>query len=348
MRSGISEIEKLLPGHLSGDLADDDRAKIDKWRKVSKENEALYCEYLKAWEAIPLLNEMEQFNSFEALKKVNARLHSGSSGWIGIIQKIAAIILLPVLVYSGYLTVQKISDKKINKEHVIMQTVTSRQGMVTNFLLADSTRVWLNAGSELYFPSLFDKDSRDVELRGEAFFQVSKNEKQPFCVNTKDLKIDALGTSFNVISYNDEKQSEVILVEGKVRLSEGTGYDEKEIGIIHPGQRAIFKGELGKIIIEDVEVDKYIAWRDGNLIFRDDQMDDVIRRLSRWFNVKIIVSDPEIKSYVYTATFRDENLEQVLKLLKLSAPIDYRIIESKQLPGNEFTKRKIYLMKKKI
>ena len=77
-------------------------------------------------------------------------------------------------------------------------------------------------------------------------------------------------------------------------------------------------------------------------------MEDVIRRLSRWFNVEIIVNDPEIKSYIYTATFRNENLEQVLKLLKLSAPIDYRIMESKALHDNEFTKQKIYLMKKKI
>jgi ferric-dicitrate binding protein FerR (iron transport regulator) len=77
-------------------------------------------------------------------------------------------------------------------------------------------------------------------------------------------------------------------------------------------------------------------------------MEDVIRRLSRWFNVEIVVNDAEIKSYTYTATFRNENLEQVLKLLKLSAPIDYRIIERKALPDSGFTKQKIYLMKKKI
>ena len=344
----MREIEELLPGYLSGDLPHDDRAKIDEWRKASRDNEALYCEFLKAWEALPLLNEMEQFNSFKALKKVNTRLNSGSAGWIGVIQRVAAIMLLPVFVYTGYLTVQRISDKKTNKENVVMQTVTSRQGMVTNFSLADGTKVWLNSGSELCFPSRFDKDSREVELRGEAFFQVTKNEKLPFRVNTKDLKIDVLGTSFNVISYTDEYQSEVILVEGKVRLSEGTGYNEKEIGTMYSGQRTIFSGEPGNIKIEDVEVDKYIAWRDGNLIFRDDPMEDVIRRLGRWFNVTIIVNDPEIKSYVYTATFRNENLEQVLRLLKLSAPIDYRMIESKLLSNNEFSKRKIYLMKKKI
>ena len=349
MKVTFSEVEKLLPGYLSGDLSDKDRSIVDEWRKESPENEALYHESLKAWEAISLLHEMEQFNSFEALKKVNTKLsQSWFSKWRINIQRAAAILLLPLLVYSGYLTIQNLSLKKMPEEYVMMQTVTSRQGMITQFLLVDGTKVWLNSGSELQFPSSFTGDMREVKLRGEAFFEVVKNEKQPFRVNAKELKVDVLGTSFDVLSYDDDTQSEVTLIEGRVSLSSEKGKAKKEFGTIHPGQRAVFKEESQEVYTEEVEVDKYISWRDGNLIFRDDQMEDVIRRLSRWFNVEIVVNDPEIKSYVYTATFRNENLEQVLKLLKLSAPIDYRIIGSKVLPDNEFTKQKIYLMKKKI
>ena len=349
MEFSFSEIEKLLPGYLSGGLSDNDRSIVDEWRKESSGNEALYQETLKAWEAIPLLNEMEQFNSFEALKKVNTRLSQPySSKWRVNMQRAAAILLLPLLVYSGYLTIRNLSMKTLQEEYVMMQTITSRQGMVTQFSLADGTKVWLNSSSELQFPIRFTGDMREVKLRGEAFFEVVKNEKQPFRVNAKELKVDVLGTSFNVMSYDDDTQSEVILIEGKVSLSAEKEQVKKEYGTIHPGQRAIFKEESREVYIYEVEVDKYISWRDGNLIFRDDPMEDVIRRLSRWFNVEIVVNDPEIKSYIYTATFRNENLEQVLKLLKLSAPIDYRIMESKALPNNEFTKQKIYLMKKKI
>jgi len=349
MKVTFSEVEKLLPGYLSGDLSDKDRSIVDEWRKESPENEALYHESLKAWEAISLLHEMEQFNSFEALKKVNTKLsQSWFSKWRINIQRAAAILLLPLLVYSGYLTIQNLSLKKMPEEYVMMQTVTSRQGMITQFLLVDGTKVWLNSGSELQFPSSFTGDMREVKLRGEAFFEVVKNEKQPFRVNAKELKVDVLGTSFDVLSYDDDTQSEVTLIEGRVSLSSEKGKAKKEFGTIHPGQRAVFKEESQEVYTEEVEVDKYISWRDGNLIFRDDQMEDVIRRLSRWFNVEIVVNDPEIKSYIYTATFRNESLEQVLKLLKLSAPIDYRIIDSKALPGSEFTKQKIYLMKKKI
>ena len=347
MKIRISEIDELLPDYLSGDISNKDRTIVDSWRMDSLENEALYLECVKAWEAIPLLHEMEQFNSFEALKKVNTRISkSGSSKWWVIIQRVAAILLLPLLVYSGYLTMQILKKQKLTKEHVVMQTITSRQGMVTQFSLSDGTEVWLNSCSKLQFPVLFTGDMREVKLSGEAFFKVAKNEKQPFRVNAREFNIDVLGTSFDVITYDDDKHSEVILIEGKVSLSAEDGQIVREYGTLHSSQRAVFNVESREVCAYEVDVDKYISWLDGTLIFRDDLMEDVVRRLSRWFNVEIVFSDPEIKSYIYTATFIHENLEQVLKLLKLSAPIDYRIIDNKPLPGNEFTKQKIFLMKK--
>ena len=228
-----------------------------------------------------------------------------------------------------------------------MQTVSSRQGMVSEFSLPDGTKVWLNSGSEITFPVSFRSGLREVNLNGEAFFVVAKNVKQPFRVNTRELNIDVLGTSFNVISYEEEVQSEVVLIEGSVTLSSDAGKVIKELGGLEPGQQAIYTAESQTININEVDPEKYIAWRDGNLVFQDDSMEDVVKRLGRWFNVEIVIEDPEINEYIYKATFRNENLKQVLNLLKLSAPIDYRIVESIALPDGEFTKRKIYLMSKK-
>jgi len=348
MKISFSEIDTLLPAYLSCDLPDNERATIDKWRSESPQNEAHYLESLKAWDALTLLNEMEQFNSFDALKKVNSKIAQyDSSNWWYILQRIAAILLLPLLIYSGFLTFQYILLKNLPVEQVMMQTVSSRQGMVTQFALADGTKVWLNSCSELQFPTRFTGNIRDVTLKGEAYFEVTKNEKQPFRVKANELNIEVLGTSFNVINYESDTQTEVILVEGKVKLSTVTGPVNKEFGIMHPGQRAVYHEELRKVYTKQVDVDKYIAWRNGDLIFRDDSMEDVVKRLSRWFNVEIVINDPEIRKYIYKATFRNENLKQVLNLLKLSAPIDYSISESKAIPGNEYTKQKIYLMKKK-
>jgi len=342
-----SKAEELLPGYLSGELSDNDRAMIDIWRTELPENEALYHESLKAWEALSLLNEMEQFNSFAALKKVNTKLsESKPATWWMTIQRVAAILVLPLLVYSGYLTIQKHPNNS-QQEQVMMQTVSSRQGMVTQFALADGTKVWLNSGSQLQFPDRFTGDKREVILKGEAFFEVVKNKNQPFRVNANELKVEVLGTSFNVINFEDDSQSEVVLVTGKVALTSENGQIKKEFGTMHSGQRAVYEKEKRKVITAEVDVEKYIAWRDGNLIFRDDSMEDVVKRLSRWFNVEIAINDPEIKNYIYKATFKNENLTQVLNLLKLSAPIDYRITNRKALANGDFTKQKVFLMKKK-
>ncbi len=349
MKSGYSEIEELLPGYLSGGLSDKDRAMIDEWRTESPENEILFQQSSKAWEAMPLLNEMEQFNSFEALKKINTRIsNQKTTKWWISIQRVAAILLLPVLIYSGYISIRNTSLKKQQKEYVVMQTISSRQGMVTQFDLSDGTKVWLNSGSALQFPNSFTGDLREVKLTGEAYFKVAKNENQPFRVHAKDLNIEVLGTSFNVVSYEDEHQTEVVLVEGKVRLSSEIDEVQKVFGTMQPGQRAVYAEDTRKVEAQEVAVEKYIAWRDGNLVFRDDMMEDVAKRLSRWFNVEIVINDTEIKNYAYKATFRNENLTQVLNLLKISAPIDYQIIGNKLLPNGEYTKQKVYLMKKKV
>lgn len=348
MNYGYRELEELLPGYLSGDLPDKDRVMIDDWRKESPENEIIFQETLKAWEAMSLLYEMDQFNSFEALKIVNNRISDQqSSGWWISVQKIAAILLLPLLIYSGYISIRNVSLRKHQQEYVVMETISSRQGMVTQFELADGTMIWLNSGSVLQFPNSFNGDLREVKLTGEAFFKVAKNEKQPFRVHAKNLDIDVLGTSFNVVSYNDELQAEVVLVEGKVKLSAEKDQLKKEFGVMHPGQRVVYSEDTQKVKTQEVGVEKYIAWRDGNLVFRDDNMEDVAKRLSRWYNVEIVINDPEIKSYAYKATLRNETLIQVLNLLKISAPIDFQITENKLLPNGEYTKQKVFLMKKK-
>ena len=340
----MRDIEDLIPGYLSGELTHQEMIKVDEWRKESSENESAFQESCRAWEAIPLLNEMEKFNSFEALKKINKKIQSGSiSGWWSVIQRVAAVLLLPLLAYSGYQTIHNRSQE----DNVIMQTVSSRQGMIAEFSLPDGTKVWLNSGSQLQYPVSFTSDKREVRLKGEAFFEVARNEKQPFIVSARNLNVEVLGTSFNLISYEEEAQSEVILFEGKVKLSAETGSTIKEFGTMHPGQRAVYTEGSQSMNTQEVDLHKYMAWRDGNLVFQDDSMDDVVKRLSRWFNVEIIIDDPEINEYIYKATFRNENLKQVLTLLKLSAPIDYRIMESKALPDGEFTKQKIYLTKKK-
>ena len=340
------ELERLLIRYLSDDLSDSERLVLDEWLKESSENEAIFNEYGSIWESVSLLRGMEQFNSFEALKKINGKLKDKRPiKWWILIQRVAAIILFPLLIYSTYITFHK-SNKFSSSDKVIMQKVSSRPGMVSQFTLNDGTKVWLNSGSELEFPLQFSGKKREVRLKGEAFFEVNENKEHPFQVIANNLNIEVLGTSFNVVSYEDEAISEVVLVKGKVDLISSSEGIKKNLGYLLPGQKALYDRVKKKVLKKDVDVEKYIAWRDGYLIFRDDRMDDVIKRLNRWFNVEIVLNNDELKNYTFQATFKNENLLQILNLLKLSSPITYKITERKPLSNGEFTKQKIFIMKK--
>lgn len=348
MNTGNSEIEEMLISYLSGDLSEEKKIIVDKWRQETAENEKIFKEMQYGWNAVPLLHEMEQFNSFEALKKIQPKLDKTTGiRWITVLQRVAAVLIIPLLVYAAYVTVNNTSLRQLKAVKPIIQTITAKQGMISQIILADGTKVWLNSGSTLQFPLNFNGQKREVKLTGEAYFEVTKNEKQPFLLNTQELNVEVLGTSFNVVSYNDETISEVVLVTGKVKLSTEADNKTRELGFMHPGQKTVYSRNNKMVHTEEVDVDKYTAWRDGELIFRDDSMEEVIKRLSRWFNVEIIVTDSEINEYVYTATFSDESLMQVLSFLKFSAPINYRIEDRKALPNGGFTKQKVYLMKKK-
>ncbi|MDF1546615.1 MAG: DUF4974 domain-containing protein [Bacteroidales bacterium] len=348
MKESNIEIETKVISYLSVELTESECIEIDDWRRESSENEKLFQEIRLGWEAIPLLHEMENFNSFEALKTVNNRLESHDKiHWIRSLQKIAAILIIPLILYSAYITVQNFSLIDLAEIEPVFETVTSKEGAVSHLTLSDGTKVWLNSGSTIQFPNRFTGNNREVKLTGEAFFEVVKNTKQPFLVNANELNVEVLGTSFNVACYDNDTTSEVVLVTGKVKFFTQCNNKIKQYGYIEPGQRAVYSLKTHKIYSERVEVDKYVAWRNGNLVFRDDSMNEVVKRLSRWFNVEISIVDPEIKNYIYTATFSNETLAEVLYLLKISAPIDYTILERKSLTNGEFSKQKVLLMKKK-
>lgn len=349
MNTNFSDIEALLTSYLSGDLSDENRIIVDRWRQESTENEKLFNEMQYGWNALPILQEMEQFNSFEALKKISPRLEKEDSDnrWINILQRIAAILIIPLVAYASFMTISNISLKRFSEKESIIQTISARQGMVSQLSLSDGTKVWLNSGSTLQFPLKFTGKKRQVRLTGEAYFEVAKNKNQPFLINAHELNVEVLGTSFNIVSYDDESVSEVVLVNGEVKLYAYADNKVKQFGLMHPGQRAIYAKKTQEASFEEVNVDKYVAWRKGMLILRDDSMNEVVKRLSRWFNIEISVKDPEINDYIYKATFSNETLVQVLSMLKISAPIDYRIIESKLLPNGKSTKQKVILMKKK-
>lgn len=262
--------------------------------------------------------------------------------------RIAAILILPFLAYSVFVTVKMNANTPAKAKELVWQTVKTPAGMQTDFLLSDSSHVWLNSGSVFRYPVSFASDVRQVELTGEAFFDVAKDAAHPFLVQAGKMNIEVKGTRFDVINYPDETLTELILEAGAVNLFSGKYADHKSVANLKPGQSALLDNVLNKLTINKVYVDKYTAWKEGKLIFKDDRMDEVVRKLNRWFNVDIILNSPELNEYVYTASYRDETLSQILELLTISAPIRYTISERERQTDNSFSKRKIVLTKRKI
>ena len=261
-----------------------------------------------------------------------------------VLMKAAAILFIPLMILSLNFYLDKIKSDK----EVIYSEITSPFGSRTSFELPDGSKVWLNNGSSLRFPVRFNGKFRKLELKGEAYFDIVHNEKQPLIVKTGNIQVKVLGTRFNVMSYNDDQNIEVTLKSGKVAIQRVLkNGSSRNLLVLKPDQQAVFNKKERTIKYRNIRSEKYISWKDGKLIFINDPIDLIMKRLERWFNVDIVLKDKELSNFTYTATFTDEQLTQVLDLLEVATPIKYKIIPSRKLKDGSYTRQKVIISIKK-
>ena len=264
---------------------------------------------------------------------------------INFIIRAAAVLFIPLILYSTYVTF-KFTDKR-NKlmNQVLVQTIKVPPGVQTDFILSDGSHVWLNSGSVFKYPGSFQGKFREVELTGEAYFDISKDLDHPFIVNAGKVNIEVKGTQFVVIDYPEDPQIEVILETGEVSLFKGDNKKHNLLALIKPGEKVTYDIANKISSISKVDVEKYTAWKEGLLIFRSDPITEVVKQLSRKFNVNVELAGPDIEEYIYTATFKNETLIQILDLLQKSAPIKYSIYDQKVKDDFTYSKPKIIISK---
>jgi transmembrane sensor len=193
--------------------------------------------------------------------------------------------------------------------------------------LPDGSKVWLNAGSSIRYPTAFNSKERLVQLTGEAFFDIKKNEHIPFRVHFsspskdgggREGVIEVMGTQFNVNAYHDESTIKTTLLEGKVKLLSS----EKQTAILQPGQQAQIKNTTignGQIrVIKDVDMEEAIAWKNGLFYFDNVDIQAIMRQLARWYNVQVIFKGKVPARRFAGQVSRNSNLSQVLRILELS------------------------------
>ena len=345
------DIYTLIAKSITEGLSEKESEELTNWKQEDPENLKEYHDLVSLWSQSASLTLPSAINQTEALERVRKRsgISSVRKRWIRLTGQAAAVLTLS-LIFSGiYSYLNRPETESIQTvSSPIFQEVKSAYGTQAKVELADGTTVFLNSGSKLRFPQTFGNQSqRNVELDGEAYFSVTKNENMPFIVHTNRLNIKVLGTKFNVDAYADNQAIRVALVEGKVMLHDGASSSEDDLTDLIPNQVATFNVTDHSLSKTDVrDMNKYTAWISGRIVFFGDPIQTVMKKLEKWYNVEIVLSDKKLEKYSFTGTFIDESLEQVLNILSLTSPMTYVIQPSKKQPDNSMSKRKIILKSK--
>ncbi len=221
-----------------------------------------------------------------------------------------------VLVKTGNIEVSKTADGQliyevspgeVNEDPAGLNTITTPTGGQYQIMLPDGSKVWLNTASSLKFPNVFRGERREVELVGEAYFQVKKNAEMPFIVKSKRGEIEVLGTGFNVMAYDDEPQMKTTLIEGSVKVK------GRETRVLKPGEQAISNGQKTRVV--RVDVNEATAWKSNMFQFNDTPVESVMREASRWYNVDVIYSG-KIPERSFTGKIsREVRIDEFLEMI---------------------------------
>jgi hypothetical protein len=218
-------------------------------------------------------------------------------------------------------TLQNIESSANNQ--LSYNTIETPKGGQYQITMPDGTKVWLNAQSSLKYPTYFNSKERRVELSGEAYFEVKHQESSPFRVVINDQLIEVLGTHFNVNSYADEPAIKTTLMEGSVKLS---FKNNPGIAVLNPGQQSVY--EDNKFQIKQVDTEESIAWKKGYFAFNKSSLEDIMRQISRWYNVEVSYQQNSLKKELFSGNVsRFEKASQVLSILELTGLVSFKIEE---------------------
>lgn len=336
-------IHLLISGYFIGSLTVSEQQELENHLTSNPADRKIFEDYRLLWEESGQKTHLRPVDVEQALIKTKMRLSFRKTRIFEFMQRAAAVLLLAGLFSTAYIYYHNafpVSDQ--SEKPVIVQEVSTVFGSRSKFKLPDGTTVFLNSGSKLILPIEFRGNSRNVELVGEAFFEVIPDAAKPFVVKTSEFNVKVLGTAFNLQAYPDSREISTTLVHGKVILEREFAGISKQLAELKPSDRAVFNTTEKAIRISSEEdLDKFIAWKEGKLVFFNDPIDKVAEKLGNWYNVTVKINNAGLKKYRFTATFTDEPIEQVLDLLSKSSPIRYQVKKAIPLSDNSYSKREI-------
>lgn len=315
-----SNIHDLIISYLSGNISEPERQTLTDWVNEDERHWKEFQRIKNIWAASHPAFSPDSINTDKAFEEVTRAINKlkwYNRRFVITFERVAAVMILPLLIAYFYsLTTHTIED-----ELVTYQEVFCPFGSKTEITLPDNSKVWLNSGSSLKYPVTFITGERKVSLKGEAFFEVESDKQHPFIVSIgNEMNVTATGTAFDVEAYESDSIIAVTMVNGKVHVDMNTA----TITPLTAGERIIYNKVSSALKKSKTSPTKWCSWKDGTLIFRDDPLSEVFKRLGRIYNVDIVIKDEVIARQLYRATFEEESFDEILELLKLSAPIAYK------------------------
>ena len=250
---------------------------------------------------------------------------------------------LALIIAIGSLTMWNISMSKSEVSQALTNRIQTFEGEKAHIFLPDSTQVVLNAGTTIDYLSDFNIRERNINLSGEAYFDIHKDSLKPFNVFLEKMSITATGTSFNVLSYKNETRIETTLEEGSIKIN----IAGREPIVVKPGQQVVYFTKANKVVVKDVTTETYTSWTENKLRLKDTPFEEALRRIARRYNVVFEIRSPELLELKYTATFIDESIVDVMQMLKAVSPINYKIINRTSVLDAKYLKPKIVVEQRK-
>ena len=331
MEEENKHIDELIASYLTEGLDKNALDELKTWIAASAENQQYFIRQREIWfsavsrEAASVYDKDKAFENFrnrvESQKEIQSTSRRGFS--LSALWRYAAVVAIIIAVgcisyWQGEVNV---------KDTFADISVEAPLGSKTKLYLPDGTLVWLNAGSRMTYSQGFGVDNRKVELEGEGYFEVKRNEKIPFFVKTKDLQLQVLGTKFNFRDYPEDHEVVVSLLEGKVGLN-NLLREEKE-AVLSPDERAVLNKANGLLTVESVTASNASQWTDGYLFFDEELLPDIAKELERSYNVKIHIANDSLKTFRFYGNFvrREQNIQEVLEALASTEKMQYKIEE---------------------